>query len=400
MIEALLQNLLEQVEGRYYGKYRGYVHENQDPQGLGRVRAILPRLLGNDAPTGWALPCAPFAGPDQGFFNVPEVGTGVWVEFEGGDLSHPIWTGMWWGRPTESQAADPRSTARQHSGDETEVPRHTPPRPAAQQPQNASHQVRIWKSASGHQVVLDDSADAGRLELRDRQGNRIILDQQGYTQATGSERVNIQGSRDSTISGQDTLKVTRAQTVDTGPRKDTVRGNLTKTVNGTLEESAGGGRYRRRAGRKSTYIKVTGKLEEEIRGSVERTVTGAGKESYTGGYGLTSGRGLSLTSLGSVSISGALPDLPSLNAVSVDAGIGNISINTKIGMLKLGGLSAMSPLVLGDGMMIHNTMLALVSRGFFPPASLAYGPLMDTWAAMTFPLSLSTFAYVKRFPFG
>jgi hypothetical protein len=107
-----------------------------------------------------------------------------------------------------------------------------------------------------------------------------------------------------------------------------------------------------------------------------------------------------LTSLGSVSISGTLPELPSLDTLSLQAAIGNVNINSLLGFLQLGGPTAISPLVLGDGLMIHNTMLALLSRGFFPPAALGYGPAMDAWAALTFPLELSLFARVKRFPFG
>lgn len=80
--------------------------------------------------------------------------------------------------------------------------------------------------------------------------------------------------------------------------------------------------------------------------------------------------------------------------------LGNISINTMIGMLQLGGMSAISPLVLGDGLAIHHTVLALISRAYFPPAAIGDGPVMDLWAAMTVPLDLSMFAFVKRFPVG
>jgi hypothetical protein len=57
-------------------------------------------------------------------------------------------------------------------------------------------------------------------------------------------------------------------------------------------------------------------------------------------------------------------------------------------------------MVLGDGLMMHHTMLALLSRAYNPVLALAYGPAMDAWAALTFPLDLSLFARVKRFPFG
>lgn len=84
------------VGQRYYGKYRGLVTDNQDPRQLGRLRVRVPEVLG-DVESGWALPCVPYAGNGSGQYTLPEPGTGVWVEFEAGDVSRPIWTGCWWG---------------------------------------------------------------------------------------------------------------------------------------------------------------------------------------------------------------------------------------------------------------------------------------------------------------
>lgn len=80
---------------RFYGKYRGLVAINVDPLSLGRLKAMVPEVLG-EIPSSWALPCAPYAGTGAGFFAVPPVGAGVWIEFEAGDVSRPIWTGAWW----------------------------------------------------------------------------------------------------------------------------------------------------------------------------------------------------------------------------------------------------------------------------------------------------------------
>jgi hypothetical protein len=46
--------------------------------------------------SSWALPCAPYAGTGAGFFSIPPIGAGVWIEFEAGDVSRPIWSGTWW----------------------------------------------------------------------------------------------------------------------------------------------------------------------------------------------------------------------------------------------------------------------------------------------------------------
>jgi uncharacterized protein involved in type VI secretion and phage assembly len=81
---------------RQYGKYRGFVTDNADPRNAGRVRVSVPEVLG-DVDSGWALPCVPYAGDTTGVYAVPPVGAGVWVEFEAGDVSRPIWVGAWWG---------------------------------------------------------------------------------------------------------------------------------------------------------------------------------------------------------------------------------------------------------------------------------------------------------------
>jgi hypothetical protein len=81
---------------RFYGKYRGTVADNMDPIQTGRVKVNCPAVLGS-VQSGWASPCAPYAGPGSGFYAIPPVGAPVWVEFEAGDPSHPIWTGAWWG---------------------------------------------------------------------------------------------------------------------------------------------------------------------------------------------------------------------------------------------------------------------------------------------------------------
>ncbi|MCB0162350.1 MAG: baseplate assembly protein, partial [Caldilineaceae bacterium] len=65
----------------YYGKYRGTVVNNVDPMKLGRIQAMVPDVSGF-SPTSWAMPCVPLAGIQNGFYTVPVIGSGVWIEFE------------------------------------------------------------------------------------------------------------------------------------------------------------------------------------------------------------------------------------------------------------------------------------------------------------------------------
>lgn len=84
----------------FYGKYRGTVVNNLDPENRGRIQAIVPDVQGI-IPTTWAMPCLPAAGKGSGSFFVPEMGSGVWIEFEQGDPDYPIWTGCFWGMTGE-----------------------------------------------------------------------------------------------------------------------------------------------------------------------------------------------------------------------------------------------------------------------------------------------------------
>ena len=81
---------------RHYGKYRGLVIDNIDPEQIGRILVQVPDVLG-EIPASWAMPCVPAAGIQAGCFIVPPIGSQVWVEFEQGDPDYPIWTGGFWG---------------------------------------------------------------------------------------------------------------------------------------------------------------------------------------------------------------------------------------------------------------------------------------------------------------
>lgn len=83
----------------FFGKYRGTVVNNIDPLSIGRLLVEVPDVL-SLAPSSWALPCVPLAGPTgppMGVYMVPPIGAGVWVEFEKGDPEYPLWVGCRFG---------------------------------------------------------------------------------------------------------------------------------------------------------------------------------------------------------------------------------------------------------------------------------------------------------------
>jgi hypothetical protein len=148
----------ENSEGmkRYYGKYRGTVVNNIDPEQRGRIMALVPDVLGM-TPSTWAMPCVPIAGKQEGIFVVPQIGAGIWIEFEQGDPDYPIWTGGFWGIAAEVPAlalAPPpippgQNIVVQTSGQNTLLLSDAAPTPATG--------GIILKSPTGAMIVVNDS---------------------------------------------------------------------------------------------------------------------------------------------------------------------------------------------------------------------------------------------------
>ena len=102
--------------------------------------------------TGWALPAFAYGGAkEQGFFAVADIGAGVWIEFEGGDLRFPIWSGTWYTTDAIPESAKPGK--------------------------------KVLKTKSGHKIVLDD--DANSLTIADSNGNTVTMDQDTVTVTAG-----------------------------------------------------------------------------------------------------------------------------------------------------------------------------------------------------------------------
>ena len=93
-MDAQLAEKINNLGNRFWGKYRAQVVDNQDPKNMGRLKLKIPAVLGAEEESGWAMPCVPYAGVGLGLAMIPEVDALVWAEFEAGNPSFPIWTGI------------------------------------------------------------------------------------------------------------------------------------------------------------------------------------------------------------------------------------------------------------------------------------------------------------------
>ena len=157
-----MDEMYEMSDGRFFGKYRGQVVENRDPTGRARLKVIVPAVMGEEQV--WALPCVPYAGADVGLFALPEPGTGIWVEFEAGDPSYPIWAGCFWG-DGDIPAADAEPTVKFFKTDKLTV--------------------RIDDTV-GELVIENDSGSVIRLTPTE-----ISIESQQVTTEAGGKKTNL-----------------------------------------------------------------------------------------------------------------------------------------------------------------------------------------------------------------
>jgi uncharacterized protein involved in type VI secretion and phage assembly len=155
--------------GRVEGVALALVTNNNDPEGLGRVKLKYPwREDGQDS--FWARIAVTMAGNERGTFFLPEVGDEVLVAFDKGDVAHPYVIGALWNgkdKPPAGNADGDNNTRRIQS--------------------RSGHQITLFdkagkesvevKTHGGHTVLMDDSSGAAKVAIKDSTGsNSIVID--------------------------------------------------------------------------------------------------------------------------------------------------------------------------------------------------------------------------------
>jgi uncharacterized protein involved in type VI secretion and phage assembly len=148
LLELLSTGSGQQDDGRITGVVIGIVTNNNDPEGLGRVKMRFPWLSGSTE-SHWARVAAPMAGHGRGLYFLPEVDDEVLVLFERGDVRFPFVIGALWNGKDQAPAGN----------------------------SDGKNALRVIKSRSGHLIRFDDSEKARKIEIIDATStNRIVID--------------------------------------------------------------------------------------------------------------------------------------------------------------------------------------------------------------------------------
>jgi uncharacterized protein involved in type VI secretion and phage assembly len=150
---------------------------------MGRITANVPEVL-QEIESPWALPAAPFAGPQHGLVLIPEVGDGVWIEFEAGDISRPIWSGGWWAKGELPAPAEPK--------------------------------VRVLATKTNQKLVLDDNAK--EIHLIQSKGATVKMTDSAITLTIGQSEIKMTDSDITIKNGLSEIKLSSAEiTLKGGP---------------------------------------------------------------------------------------------------------------------------------------------------------------------------------------
>lgn len=274
-------------EEKFYGKYRGYCKDINDPQKLGRIRAEVPAVLGKGVLSDWCEVCI----VSRQSLDTPPVGTGVWVEFEAGDKNKPIFVGCWLGIAAgkldtpdtavgarDETSAFPKGRESISIGEDEEGNNLFIQFPGTKF--NASYgKNKVFKTESGHIIEIDDTPGNERLHIYHKKssyfefdrkgginqrsaGNCFVANAKNKTEITNEDKVSgTKGNSNETVGKTKTVKVTKDY-------KTTVNGKKETTVNSDSSEKIGGGKIFECAG--GLTISIGGKRAEVIAGS--RTV--------------------------------------------------------------------------------------------------------------------------------
>lgn len=161
----------EESDGGLRGVAVGIVTDNEDPEGMGRVKLTFPWRDVDDE-SYWARIAVPMAGDDRGTYFLPEVDDEVLVAFDDGDIRYPYVIGALWNGQQSLPAEN-----------------------------EGNNDVRKIRSRSGHELVFDDSDTEANVEITTDGGHTITLND-----SSGSEKVTIEDS-----SGSNTIEFDATQ---------------------------------------------------------------------------------------------------------------------------------------------------------------------------------------------
>jgi uncharacterized protein involved in type VI secretion and phage assembly len=233
----------EPVKTKMDGVVVGLVTNINDPLMLGRVKVRYPSLPMPPLESGWVRCTSTGGGKDRGILFTPEINDEVVIAFENGDINAPFIVGMLW----NNMDRPPTGTAPIVAG--------------------ALVNQRIVKSRSGHVIILDDTAGAEKVIVKDKSGQNSIT----INSTLNEMEIKSAGNMTIDAGGKLTIKCKQDLAIET-LTKGAISGNTgidVKVAGGNELNLASSG-----AGLKGVNVKVEGTANVDIAGNAQASIKG------------------------------------------------------------------------------------------------------------------------------
>jgi uncharacterized protein involved in type VI secretion and phage assembly len=210
----------------------GIVTDNEDPEGMGRVKVKFPTLT-EDHTSNWARVVSMGAANSRGFDCLPEIDDEVLVAFEHGDIHRPyVLGGVWNGQDAppnkpEDNVQDGKvrlRTIQTRTGHKLQFVE-----------EDKQEKAGIYLETTGkHKVRLNDS-DAF-VEIETAAGNVVKLDDKGQSikiQTTAGQMITIQDPTDIAVTSNGNLSCNAPMSITN------TAGAIANTATGAIAWNAG-----------------------------------------------------------------------------------------------------------------------------------------------------------------
>ena len=186
------------------------VTNNEDPDGMGRVKLKLP-WLSDDYESDWARIATLMAGPERGVYFLPEVDDEVLIAFEHGDIRRPMVLGFLWNGVDKPPITN----------------------------DDGENNIRLIKSRSGHMIRLDDSDGAEKIEIigKDEKDSIVIDASENAITITADTDINIKAPNGKIVMECSELEISASSSAKiTGDSSIDVEASSTLTLKGSTVE--------------------------------------------------------------------------------------------------------------------------------------------------------------------
>ncbi len=167
------------------------VTDNNDPEGLGRIKVAFHWNKGVDSP--WLRIVSPHGGGDKGFYFIPETGEEVQIGFENNNAEKPFVLGT-----VYHGSAKPNGW------------------------NTAENNIKAIRTRTGHSIELHDEAGKEHIVIYDKSGNVIHIDTANNTITVSAPDVVNIASKEINIAAEDTVNIGAKEVNIMGSKKVSV----------------------------------------------------------------------------------------------------------------------------------------------------------------------------------